>query len=57
MVSINTADLGSAARGLWNIIQQLGDNASAAASRIENYLNSGKITDKEAQILASAFGY
>ena len=57
IVSINTEELGSAARGLWNIIQQLGDNASAAASRIENYLNNGKITDKEAQILASAFGY
>lgn len=57
LVSIDTSQLGAAARGLWNIIQQLGDNASAAAGRIENYLNSGKITDKEAQILASAFGY
>lgn len=57
IVSVDTSKLSAAGRGLWNIIQQLGDNAAAAAERIDNYRKNGKITDNEADIFLTAFGY
>ena len=46
-----TESLGSAARGLWNIIRQLGDSPATAQKRIESYASDGRITEEEEAIL------
>ena len=54
---VDTSKLSSAGRGLWNIIKQLGDNASAASGRVQTYLNDGRISEQEADIIMKYFGY
>ena len=54
---IDTSKLSSAGRGLWNIIKQLGDNAAAASGRVQTYLNDGRISEQEADIIMKYFGY
>lgn len=54
---VDTSKLSSAGRGLWNIIKQLGDNASAASGRVQTYLNDGRISEQEADIILKYFGY
>lgn len=54
---VDTSKLSSAGRGLWNIIKQLGDNAAAASGRVQTYLNDGRISEQEADIIMKYFGY
>ena len=54
---VDTSQLSSAGRGLWNIIKQLGDNAAAASGRVQTYLNDGRISEQEADIILKYFGY
>ena len=54
---VDTSKLSSAGRGLWNIIKQLGDNAAAASGRVQTYLNDGRISEQEADIILKYFGY
>ena len=54
---VDTSKLSTAGRGLWNIIKQLGDNAAAASGRVQTYLNDGRISEQEADIILKYFGY
>ena len=55
-VQADTSKLSAAGRGLWNIIQQLGDDPATATGRIDKYLASGQITQDEAATILQMMG-